>query len=266
METMRVGRCNVVRVRETTRWRRDGDDSRATGGCDANCDDATTRTTRLTRDARDRRSRVFSRRAQSGERRSLAEAEALGVRVRDWEEKEVRDASRASSVEGPYRRRASASGAFGSLTASANGRVGGSPVRADVRQSVHKVARQKGVSSGRTYTSKYRGVHQTFPTGRWEAQFRRNGKPTSLGCFDREEEAAKAYDRMMLWCELHASLLATTASPQKQGAAALNFDVSTYASELHTLERLSQDDLMQELRRLGRSQASGQRNVASIFT
>jgi len=24
METMRVGRCNVVRVRETTRWRRDG--------------------------------------------------------------------------------------------------------------------------------------------------------------------------------------------------------------------------------------------------
>lgn len=248
-----------------TRW----DDSRATGRCDCDCDDdddATTRTTRLTRDARDGRARVFSRRAQSGERRSLAEAEALGVRVRDWEEQEVRDASRASSVEGPYRRRASASGAFGSLTASANGRVGGSPVRADVRQSVHKVARQKGVSSGRTYTSKYRGVHQTFPTGRWEAQFRRNGKPTSLGCFDREEEAAKAYDRMMLWCELHASLLATTASPQKQGAAALNFDVSTYASELHTLERLSQDDLMQELRRLGRSQASGQRNVASIFT
>ena len=247
-----------------TRW----DDSRATGRCDCDCydDDATTRTTRLTRDARDGRRGFFSRRAQSGERRSLAEAEALGVRVRDWEEQEVRDASRASSVEGPYRRRASASGAFGSLTASANGRVGGSPVRADVRQSVHKVARQKGVSSGRTYTSKYRGVHQTFPTGRWEAQFRRNGKPTSLGCFDREEEAAKAYDRMMLWCELHASLLATTESPQKQGAAALNFDVSTYASELHTLERLSQDDLMQELRRLGRSQASGQRNVASIFT
>jgi len=188
------------------------------------------------------------------------------MRVRDWEEKDIRDASRASSVAGPYWRRGSASGAFGSLAASTSGKVG-SPGRADVRQSVHKVARQKGVSSGRTYTSKYRGVHQTFPTGRWEAQFRRNGKPTSLGCFDREEEAAKAYDRMMLWCELHASLLATTASPQKQGAAALNFDVSTYANELHTLERMSQDDLMQELRRLGRSQASGQqRNIVSIFT
>ena len=71
------------------------------------------------------------------------------------------------------------------------------------RQSVHKVARQKGVSTGRTYTSRYRGVHQTFPTRRWEAQFRRNGKPTSLGCFDHEEEAARAYDRMLVWCELH---------------------------------------------------------------
>ena len=30
----------------------------------------------------------------------------------------------------------------------------------------------KGQTSGRTYTSKYRGVHQTFPTKRWEAQFR----------------------------------------------------------------------------------------------
>lgn len=30
----------------------------------------------------------------------------------------------------------------------------------------------KAKSGGRTFTSKYRGVHQTFPTRRWEAQFR----------------------------------------------------------------------------------------------
>ena len=36
-----------------------------------------------------------------------------------------------------------------------------------------KVSKAKGHTSGRTYTSKYRGVHQTFPTKRWEAQFRR---------------------------------------------------------------------------------------------
>ena len=42
-------------------------------------------------------------------------------------------------------------------------------------QAVHKVSKvskAKGQNSGRTYTSKYRGVHQTFPTKRWEAQFR----------------------------------------------------------------------------------------------
>ena len=39
-------------------------------------------------------------------------------------------------------------------------------------QKVQKVAKMKGSVSGRTYTSKYRGVHQTFPTKRWEAQFR----------------------------------------------------------------------------------------------
>ena len=63
---------------------------------------------------------------------------------------------------------------------------------------------------------------------------------------------------MMLWCEIHAAELThTVSSPQKQGAVALNFEVSTYANDLHALEFMSQDDLMQELRRLGRVQATG---------
>lgn len=42
----------------------------------------------------------------------------------------------------------------------------------ETMQKVSKVSKAKGQNSGRTYTSKYRGVHQTFPTKRWEAQFR----------------------------------------------------------------------------------------------
>mmetsp|Transcript_11111 Transcript_11111/g.20965 ORF Transcript_11111/g.20965 Transcript_11111/m.20965 type:complete len:405 (+) Transcript_11111:405-1619(+) len=122
-----------------------------------------------------------------------------------------------------------------------------------VRQSVHKVARQKGVSSGRTYTSKYRGVHQTFPTRRWEAQFRRAGKPTSLGCFDREEEAARAYDKMMVWVELHSADMQQTGQ-MKTGTT--NFDVGDYVDDIPDLKTLSQDELVQMLRREGRSQAA----------
>jgi len=185
------------------------------------------------------------------------ETETTLVCVRTWDEKELVDAARVSA--GSAWKPGGIGGGFGVGGVGLGPRVAGSPGRGEIRQSVQKVARSKGVSSGRKYTSKYRGVHQTFPTGRWEAQFRRNGKPTSLGCFDREEEAAKAYDRMMLWCEMHASQLATSgvSSPQKQGAVALNFDVSTYANDLHALEHMSQDDLMLELRRLGRVQASG---------
>ena len=193
----------------------------------------------------------------AGEADDSEETETTLVCVRTWDEKELVDAARVSA--GSAWKPGGIGGGFGVGGVGLGPRVAGSPGRGEIRQSVQKVARSKGVSSGRKYTSKYRGVHQTFPTGRWEAQFRRNGKPTSLGCFDREEEAAKAYDRMMLWCEMHASQLATSgvSSPQKQGAVALNFDVSTYANDLHALEHMSQDDLMLELRRLGRVQASG---------
>ncbi|EEH59283.1 uncharacterized protein MICPUCDRAFT_55167 [Micromonas pusilla CCMP1545] len=128
-----------------------------------------------------------------------------------------------------------------------------------VRQSVHKVARQKGISSGRTYTSRYRGVHQTFPTRRWEAQFRRNGKPTSLGCFDREEEAARAYDRMMVWCELHVcENRVAPKSGLKPGFASLplNFDCGEYENDYEGLRKMTQDELVQNLRRQGRLQAT----------
>lgn len=125
-------------------------------------------------------------------------------------------------------------------------------------QKLHKVGKQKGNASGRTYTSKYRGVHQTFPTRRWEAQFRKSGKPTSLGCFDREEEAARAYDKMMLWCELH--------HPQGMKQAITNFEIQEYADDIPKLQQMTQDELVVQLRRDGRTQAAQGQWVAKAGT
>ena len=108
---------------------------------------------------------------------------------------------------------------------------------------------------GRTYTSRFRGVHQTFPTRRWEAQFRKGGRPTSLGCFDTEEAAARAYDRMMLWCELHG------AAGTKTGVTT-NFDPSEYAADVPSLRASSQDDLVLALRAEGRRQAAERSRAA----
>lgn len=116
-------------------------------------------------------------------------------------------------------------------------------------RTVGKVTKaSKSKAGGRTFTSKYRGVHQTFPTRRWEAQFRRNGKPTSLGCFDHEEQAARAYDKMMLWCELH------NAAGVKGGIT--NFDPSEYEADMAFLQQCTQDELVQTLRSDGRRQAA----------
>ena len=110
------------------------------------------------------------------------------------------------------------------------------------------MVKSKGGGGGRTYTSRFRGVHQTFPTRRWEAQFRRSGKPTSLGCFDHEEEAARAYDKMMVWTELH------NAAGVKGGIT--NFEPSEYATEIPWLQTVSQDELIEALRSDGRRQAA----------
>ncbi|KAJ9524545.1 hypothetical protein QJQ45_024127 [Haematococcus lacustris] len=111
-----------------------------------------------------------------------------------------------------------------------------------------RAVKSKSNGAGRQYTSRFRGVHQTFPTKRWEAQFRRNGKPTSLGCFDLEEEAARAYDKMMLWCELHNT------AGVKGGIT--NYDPPEYDKELAWLQSITQDELIEALRSDGRRQAA----------
>jgi hypothetical protein len=52
------------------------------------------------------------------------------------------------------------------------------------------------------------------------------------GCFDYEEQAARAYDKMMLWCELHGMVSA------KGGH--YNFDVHEYDKDVPWLSNLTQ--------------------------
>lgn len=47
-------------------------------------------------------------------------------------------------------------------------------------------------------TSRYRGVRMRKDTGRWQAQIAFQYRSIPLGCYDSEEEAAKAYDRKAL--------------------------------------------------------------------
>eukprot|EP00955_Chlamydomonas_euryale_P090915 364584-Chlamydomonas_euryale.AAC.4 len=54
----------------------------------------------------------------------------------------------------------------------------------------------------------------------------------TTGCFDHEEEAAKAYDKMMLWCELH------NATAVKGGIT--NYDAAEYQGDLPFLQQCTQ--------------------------
>jgi hypothetical protein len=72
---------------------------------------------------------------------------------------------------------------------------------------------------------------------------RRNGKPTSLGCFDEEEQAARAYDKMMLWCELHNT-------SGVKGGGITNFDPTEYEKDLAWLQSVTQVYLLGSLQRI----------------
>jgi hypothetical protein len=99
-------------------------------------------------------------------------------------------------------------------------------------------------TGGRLLTSMFVGVHRTTPGGRWEAQFRMKCKPTSLGTFNTQEGAARAYDLMVMWRAIH--------EPASLRNQRINFGVNEYLPIMPALKAMGQLELIRELRRHGR--------------
>ena len=112
--------------------------------------------------------------------------------------------------------------------------------------SVSRETVEKRKRSGVTPSSRFTGVHLTMPTARWEAQFRRYGKPVSLGTFDCEEMAARAFDTMMVWMLIHRAVT-------NNRTALTNFPVGDYADEVASLTAVTQDELIALLRARGKT-------------
>jgi len=105
-----------------------------------------------------------------------------------------------------------------------------------------------------SFSSSYRGVTHVPATRRWQAQFWHNSTQTSLGTFKTEEGAARVYDRMAVWCYLHGLVKKGrggkggwhTSSSYRED---LNFDNAEYEGELQQLGRMTQEELVMQLRR-----------------
>jgi len=128
---------------------------------------------------------------------------------------------------------------------------------------VGMVARQEP-----THTSQYRGVIWHLGDRRWQVQFKHNKKQIHVGYFDEEEDAGRAYDRMMVWLQLHGIVINKRGGGVHDSSnikASLNFAYDEYKGEFDELRRMTQDELVQKLRQEGwRGQAQAQAQAAQV--
>jgi len=109
----------------------------------------------------------------------------------------------------------------------------------DTMEAMVKKIREDAARAGcatASASSTFRGVSLEKKSGRWVSQIRIDNKNTRLGTFDEEEEAARAYDRVCIWCKIHGTI--------KTGSFKLNFDSSNYADEEEELRVCTQADLI----------------------
>ena len=106
----------------------------------------------------------------------------------------------------------------------------------------------------RTYTSQFQGVTWKPDIRTWRVEFMHNNKKIHLGCFDEEEDAGRAYDRMMVWFQLHGVVRNKRhggAHDSSSLKASLNFSYDEYKGEFDELRCMTQDELVQKLRQQG---------------
>jgi hypothetical protein len=96
-------------------------------------------------------------------------------------------------------------------------------------------------------------------SSRWEARCTIGGKKTSLGTFDSEEEAARAWDRFKL-CSCKGDR-----KKKEEVEKLLNFSLSKYSDdELSELQGMTQAEVLTKLRRAGQEERAA--NQKSKYT
>ena len=103
-------------------------------------------------------------------------------------------------------------------------------------------------------TSQYRGVCWNRDKQKWNVQFRHTHSTMFLGSYIVEEDAARAYDRMIVWFELHGIVRNKSGGGVHDSSsvkASLNFAWQEYETEFGELRRMAQDEVVQYLKRQG---------------